>query len=97
MNVSITKAVWVCPTERHHRTGMGLLGEWRSTRRSFTSARYGESAAPSTEVASTPFLIIAEANGEPSMIDCPTMVCRHATGLPSLPRPARTWWAHMGR
>ena len=68
-----TNAVCEWPTERHHSTGTGLFGECSSTRCVGIASRYGESAAPSTEVSSMPSLIIIGSNGVPARIDWPTM------------------------
>ena len=46
---------------------------------------------------STPSLIVKFANNVPSMMDWPTMVCVHATGLPLASRPAAKWSYHIGR
>ena len=73
MRLSITNAVWVCPTDRHQRTGTADFGVCSSTRWFGVAFTYGESAAPSTEEPSTPFWIIA-ANGVPSMMDWHTIV-----------------------
>ena len=40
---------------------------------------------------------IIAAKGVPSTIDCPTIVCLQATGMPSLPRPTRRRCTHIGR
>src|SRR5216683_786135 len=89
IRVSTTKAVWLFPTERHHKTGMPVLGECSSTRWFGISLRYGESAKPSTDVESIPFLTAAFSNTVPIRIDCPTTVCCQASGWPSAPRPMR--------
>ena len=69
---SIANAVCVLPTERHHSTVIGVFGECSDTRRAGVASRYGESATPSTEVPSTPFLTTNASNGVPAMIDWPT-------------------------
>src|SRR4029079_11181606 len=97
MNLSTTNAVWECPTERHHNTETGLFGECRSTRCAGIAARYGEAAAPSTEVWSTPSLTIIASIIVPAMIDWPTSVCAQAAGLPSLPSVGRNLDNHIGR
>ena len=57
---------------------------WSSTRWFAIAATYGESDAPSTDVSSTPFLIIIAANGVPARWTGSTIRCRHATGAPLL-------------
>jgi hypothetical protein len=48
--------------------------------------------APSTEVASTPSLTIMLSKAVPVRIDCPTIMCFHATRLPPASRPALMAW-----
>src|SRR4029079_15747933 len=54
---SIANAVVVLPTERHHRTGIGVLGECSEIRTALVESRYGDSARPSTDVGSRPCLL----------------------------------------
>jgi len=49
-------------------------------------------AAPSTEVASTPFFTSIGSNAVPARIDWPTMLWRHAISLPRASRPASSEW-----
>jgi hypothetical protein len=86
---SVEYAVWVEPTERHHRTDTPTSVVTRSTLRS--GIAYGRFEAPSTEVGSTPSLIQA-ANDDPAMIDWPTMRCRQPIGFPSRLTPAVILW-----
>src|SRR6478736_9494264 len=89
---SITKAVWVFPTERHHWIGTFWVVVWSCTLRSATS--YLVSWTPSVE----------ELSGFPGgtkpswvMIDCPTTTCRHPESFPSAVTPARMVWRYIGR
>ena len=95
MKLSTTKPVWVWPTERHHSTGTAPFGLWSSTA-TFGTA-YGSSAAPSTDVTSMPSLTSADANGVPSTMDWPTIVCFQATGAPPASSPAAIVECHIGR
>ena len=58
---------------------------------------YGRFAAPSTEVASTPFFTMNASNGVPARIDWPTIRWRQPTSLPSAVSPASSLWKYIGR
>ena len=68
ISVSMTNAVWVDPTLRHHSTSVHLRVMHGQAHRN----RWG-SRMPSAAVASMPFLTIIAANGEPLVIDWPTI------------------------
>ena len=93
--VSITNAVWVCPTERHHNTGTPVCVVCRLA--CILAMSYGESVTPSTLVASIPPLTIIGSNAVPAMIDWPTTVCSQPTILPALSTPALTRCTYIGR
>ncbi len=96
--LSIANAVWVWPTERHHSTVIGVLGECSETRLDFVPSRYGESATPSTDVASTPFLnheLLERRAGEDRLPDDDVMPRLRHAGLAS--RPTWTRWTNAGR
>ena len=58
---------------------------------------YGISFAPSTEVASIPFLIMTGSKEVPAMIDWPTIVCCQAIRFPFSSSPADIRSYQMGR
>ena len=95
--LSMANAVCVLPTDRHHSTVTGVLGECSVTRRWGTFSRYGESDTPSTEVLSMPFFTSIGSNGVPARIDWPTMVCFQPAGRPFPSSEASMRWRNCGR
>src|SRR3989449_8193682 len=95
--LSSANAVCVLPTERHHWTGTGVCGECNERRRACVIARYGESARPSTDEPSIPFLTANFSNTVPVRIDWPATTWSHATGLPLASTATRTRCTYAGR
>ena len=81
MNASVTKPFTELPTERQKPNGMPGSVSVYSTRR-FGMA-YGRLAAPSTEIASTPFDPASAFGFSCLSSDCWTIRCFQAVGLPA--------------
>src|SRR5580765_838796 len=92
--VSITYAVCVWPTERHHSGLTASTGECRSAL-SMVSA-YGVGETPSTEVGSMPSLTSISI-AVPVTIDWPTTVCCQPATRPCASMPAFTACTYIGR
>jgi len=92
--VSITYAVCVWPTERHHSglTGSGTECSWPF----IIGSLYEVGDTPSTEVGSMPSFIIISI-GVPATIDWPTTECSQPTTAPCASSVAFTACTYIGR